>query len=362
MLPKSFMRKCLLFSADQRGAVLVLVSLSLVALMGFAAFCLDVGVLYKARREMVTAADAAALAGAKELAISKGANVTEAISEAKKYATEKNGADETHTNAGVKNIGIDGRQVIEVTAGKNTEYTFAKVLGFKNKIVSAKAVATWGYPTEVKGGNVLPLFIDEDQYKLGDGNLHDEKLEYPGNWGLLDVGSGENAVNLAIQGYPLDLSKVFSVGEIVTGESKPGLGQSIIDAIEKDFSPPEKDGRMIRYDRNEVTMDGLIPIIKVSEEKSEGKLKLEILGFAVYRIKDVVVDNEGNGSKNADPALVGGTPPMNYQKPDGSGPYAKGTIIGKLISGEMIDVNVVLKEGDQDPSYDYGAAYVKLID
>lgn len=350
MLPKTFLRKCSTFSADQRGAVLVLVSLSLVVLMGFAAFCLDLGALYKVRREMVTAADAAALAGAKQLAISRGANVNDAIQKAVAYASN-NGA--TEINAEVKNTG-SGRQVIEVTAGKNVEYAFARVLGFKNKVVSARAVATWGYPQVVRGGNILPLFMDEGQFKLGDCNLHVDKIGYPGNWGLLDVGSGASDIKSAFQGNPLDLSKVFSIGG--EAKSEPGNVQSIIDGIEV---------RMNRYKNNEVTMEGLIPIVKVIG-KPQGKLDLEVLGFAVYRIKDVVVDKKGNGSKNADPVLVGGPTPVNY-----GASYEKGTIIGEIISDVMVDVNVVLKEGDQEspggddnPNLDPDllAKYVKLID
>ena len=348
MLPKSFMRKCRIFSVDQRGAVLVLVSLSLVALMGFAAFCLDVGALYKARREMVTAADAAALAGAKELAISGGAN--DAIDEAEAYASS-NGA--TEINAKVK-CTSDGRQVIEVTAGKNVEYTFAKVLGFDNKVVSAKAIATWGYPTEVKGGNVLPLFMEPEQYYAGDSNLHIKSNEYSGNWGLLDVGSGKRTVKDALEGYPLDLSEVFSVGEPTMAESEPGFGgNAIVEAVEV---------RMDRYSNDEVTMDGLIPIVQVIE--GGGVVELKVLGFAVYRIEDVITkkgdEKKGKyplGSSNAPKDLIGEDPPKAY--PYG---FEVGTIIGKLVSGEMVDVNVVLNEGDQDPSYNYGATYVKLID
>ena len=48
----------------KRGAMLVLVAVSLGMLIGFAALAVDFGMLYDARSETQRAADAAALAGA----------------------------------------------------------------------------------------------------------------------------------------------------------------------------------------------------------------------------------------------------------------------------------------------------------
>jgi Flp pilus assembly protein TadG len=49
---------------DEGGAVLVIVALSLIALFAMAVISIDVGGVYAARRSMVNAADAAALAAA----------------------------------------------------------------------------------------------------------------------------------------------------------------------------------------------------------------------------------------------------------------------------------------------------------
>src|SRR5438034_8930301 len=51
-------------SKKQKGFVLVVVALLLVALIGFLAFAVDIGVLYSARTSAQEVADAAALAGA----------------------------------------------------------------------------------------------------------------------------------------------------------------------------------------------------------------------------------------------------------------------------------------------------------
>src|SRR5437899_13023132 len=51
-------------SKKQKGFVLVVVALLLVALIGFLAFAVDIGVLYSARTSAQEVADAAAMAGA----------------------------------------------------------------------------------------------------------------------------------------------------------------------------------------------------------------------------------------------------------------------------------------------------------
>jgi Putative Flp pilus-assembly TadE/G-like len=65
----------------ERGQVLVVVALALVALLGIAAFSIDVGYAYYAKRQLQSATDAAALAGAQDLP-----NATTALATATSYA------------------------------------------------------------------------------------------------------------------------------------------------------------------------------------------------------------------------------------------------------------------------------------
>ena len=51
----------------ERGQILAVVVLALVALLGIAAFAIDVGYAYYAKRQLQSATDAAALAGAQDL-------------------------------------------------------------------------------------------------------------------------------------------------------------------------------------------------------------------------------------------------------------------------------------------------------
>ena len=68
----------------ERAQVLPLIALALVSLLGIAAFSIDVGYAYYAKRQLQSATDASALAGAQDLP-----NATTAIATATSYATAK---------------------------------------------------------------------------------------------------------------------------------------------------------------------------------------------------------------------------------------------------------------------------------
>src|SRR5512134_2179086 len=63
---------------NDRGAILVHVAMSLLALMAFVAFTLDYGVLWSSRGQAQNAADSGALAGAVALAFDNASDFTDA--------------------------------------------------------------------------------------------------------------------------------------------------------------------------------------------------------------------------------------------------------------------------------------------
>src|SRR5438105_2149077 len=80
------MRKPLL-STQRKGAVLPLVTICLIALFGFVALAIDVGMMAIARTQAQSAADISALADARTLNGQPGNNVIGAVAEAKEAAT-----------------------------------------------------------------------------------------------------------------------------------------------------------------------------------------------------------------------------------------------------------------------------------
>lgn len=134
-------------SRGERGQVLAVVALALVALLGISAFAIDVGYAYYAKRQLQSATDAAALAGAQDLP-----NGTTAVATATSYAAANtppnlNLAFDYQvkcTSTSVSTVGCDpssnpNELIVSGTATTNT--WFARMLGIDHFTVSAHANA-----------------------------------------------------------------------------------------------------------------------------------------------------------------------------------------------------------------------------
>ena len=102
---------------------------------------------------MQNAADAGALAGAQDLP-----DAGNAVSKAKDFA-ELNGAEKSNTTATTP-YGGDATK-IEVVCTKNVQYSFARVLGFTDADVSARAVAQ-----KTKGASGPAIFAGSGEKEL----------------------------------------------------------------------------------------------------------------------------------------------------------------------------------------------------
>ena len=131
----------------ERGQILAVVALALVALLGVAAFSIDVGYAYYAKRQLQSATDAAALAGAQDLP-----NATTAIATATNYAQDNTPANlsfnftytTTCTATAILATGcvatVNPNQLtVAGTASTNT--WFAKIFGINHFDVSTHANA-----------------------------------------------------------------------------------------------------------------------------------------------------------------------------------------------------------------------------
>ena len=132
----------------ERGQILPVVALALVALLGVSAFAIDVGFAYYAKRQLQSATDAAALAGAQDLP-----NATTAVATAASYATANTPANLSSmtftyqtkcTATAVIATGCSAAvnpNALVVTGSANTNTWFAKIFGFSSFSVSAHANA-----------------------------------------------------------------------------------------------------------------------------------------------------------------------------------------------------------------------------
>lgn len=132
---------------ERDGQTLILVALSLIALLAFLALAVDVGHLYAERRSMQNAADAGALAGAREICFGDPAL---AEAKAREYAMTRNGA-----QGAVVTVN-DG--VVDVTASETIDTFFAGIIGYPTADVSAEAAAACGAATSACG--LWPVAFD----------------------------------------------------------------------------------------------------------------------------------------------------------------------------------------------------------
>jgi len=143
------------FQRDESGQMLILTALSLVALLGFMALAIDVGVLFRARRNLQIAADSAAMAGAVDYLYNAS---TSSAATAASNAAAANGVTTSYTvaantacpdptqNCVVVNIPATGPTgtepfAVEAQVSMPNPTFFMRMFGRSNMVVGARAVA-----------------------------------------------------------------------------------------------------------------------------------------------------------------------------------------------------------------------------
>jgi len=144
--------------SGEAGQILVTVALAILVLLAFVALAVDVGNVYAERRAMQNAADAGALAGAREICLGNGEGAAMAM--AYQYAVDRNGADGAMTSISI----VTG--TVTVVAQEEADTYFAGLVGFPSIEVSARAVALCG---PARGGSHLwPIAVVEESFAAQD--------------------------------------------------------------------------------------------------------------------------------------------------------------------------------------------------
>ncbi len=185
MIAEFVSRAALRLRRDQRGQVLALAAISMVALLGVAGFALDVGVWFQAHRKQQAVADAAALAAAGDLP----ANTAQASADAQSYAV-KNGGSASSISFSTQYLPND---TITVQAGKTVPSYFLKAVGIDSADVKATAVAraenlgsAWGSaPFGVI--NTQPELAGPGCPCFGISTTLDLNKIGPGGFGIIDI-------------------------------------------------------------------------------------------------------------------------------------------------------------------------------
>ncbi len=347
---------------SEKGNVLFIVAFIITALFGIAALVVDVGMLYVEKRAMVTAADAAVLAGSRELALT--GDIEAAIEVARNYA-QANGATLTD-QISVETIKHNDQdfQALVANIGVNKEYFFAKLLGLTDQDVMARAVAAWGHPTSYQ--NILPIFYileEGDDLPQGQVLLLVRDEEYAsGNWGFLRTdSSGKKEIKDIMAGENSEM--YFQIGDDITNATETGKVAANINSVEIRMQAAANPA-------TGVSMEGVIPIIR--EITGQGHTTVVIVGFAPYEILDIITqvtkeENDrwyGRGSVYAHfidtPRLYSVYEEGYEKKQDADKEYPKGTIVGRFLAEQFIPSRYFI-EISQNPDSDFGISVVKLI-
>ena len=181
---------------DERGQAIVLMTLSLVVIMGMAALVLDVGNWFHTKRRLQGTADAAALAGAQLLPNDSSGAQSQALA----YA-DKNGGDVAGANITVSSTVLPN-DTISVRARRTDPGIFSGILGIASADIDARAKARVGPPTKAR--YVAPMVVDCEHPLIHNCNgdstpdfqvpttMDYDPMGAPGAFGMLNLGGNQN--------------------------------------------------------------------------------------------------------------------------------------------------------------------------
>ncbi|WP_422485335.1 pilus assembly protein TadG-related protein [Gudongella sp. DL1XJH-153] len=383
---------------DEKGQSTIFMALLLVLLMGFSTFLVDTGYVYGERRNMVTAADAATLGGAqvmedelRKIVPDLGAAKITAENVARDLAKKNGVVKDEDIKVIWNNDDYPQRDTITVVVTNNINTVFARFLNPANtdSDVSAKAVATWGYITKVKAGDILPVFTKEfegsgdvylnpDIVYLHSGKFVDDlDSVVNGNWGLLDIFKSSSGIADAFEGEYMEVE--LELDTVIDNKTGLDVGK-VNNPIETRMKEANK---LSNEDDRRAFMTGLVPVIDWDNITQQGSsLRLPIKYFAYFEIYDVIT-SEGNdkdegeggykpseGSKfalydNSDYFDTTSDNAVKYHDKFEGEHLPKSTIIGKF-TGTKVPLEVIVKDDDQtDPNSDSEIPtppYSKLIE
>jgi Flp pilus assembly protein TadG len=207
---------------DDSGAVAVIVAASLVLVMILAACAVDLGLWFTARRQLQSAADAAAMAGCNQLATGAGdAAIWAAVTDyaQRNFTVPVVPADTTVVSPSPGGLSDIGRDYVKVTVRTLSPSFFARVMGYAHGDVSAQSVAQIGYLAGGRGPvpwGLIVLRVGSMTADMG-GQTVDMWDAGHGEWrGGFSAGHS-GAVNLHARnslGYVEDFPAVVRVGTL----------------------------------------------------------------------------------------------------------------------------------------------------
>jgi len=211
------------------GQILVVFTLSLVALIGMTGLALDGGSTFSQRRDQQTAADLASLAGANDYLINN--NTDLAIARAEAIATSNGFTAGDGTNVSVT-VDTSNGVAVSVVIDKPHQNSFLAIIGVPTWQVTASATALAGFPDSAAGAspfifpisafnnNGTPMYqtATDFTHKIGDAPINDLDFAWT-NFGTGNVNTSE--VNDIIDGTSV-INKTLTYGEYIGQHNQGG--------------------------------------------------------------------------------------------------------------------------------------------
>lgn len=178
----------------QRGQMLALFAICLVAIIAMTGLVIDGGMTFAQRRGQQNAADAAAMAGAYSYANT--GSTADVVDEARDTAAA-NGYDHGQGNAVVTvNVtALNGVANVTVNVTNPHRNYFSGIVGFGSWDVSVTATAIAGRPNAALGA--MPILFNKKAFPLGNGPTKETNFDQPGT-GNEDVPQAANQFNWTV--------------------------------------------------------------------------------------------------------------------------------------------------------------------
>ncbi|HOJ10208.1 MAG TPA: pilus assembly protein TadG-related protein [Clostridiales bacterium] len=259
---------------NNKGNTAIILCLLFTALLGFAAFVTDIGIVYAEKIKLYNALDAAALAAALEL--------PDNIEKARKVAVEyleKNSVDPGST---VITIGSD-KKSIQIEGVKNVKHLFAPILKIYSSNINAVVIAAIGPAKSVKGG-IRPFAVETFDYSYG--SLVTLKAGagdgYKGNYYAVALGGSGAKIfkENALYGY----NSTISIGDLIYTET--GNMADAANAI-KNYINAERSS----FDDFPKSSVRLWTVPLVDTLKVNGTGQILVAGFGEFYVEDVTTNS-----------------------------------------------------------------------
>ena len=262
----------------KKGSVSIILCIAIIGLFGFAAYSIDIGIIYIEKTKLTNAIDSSVLAAALELP----QNPTNARAVATEYL-QKNDIDPSGFIIG---ISADNKS-IEIDGNRNVKHLFAPIIGINSSIVTGTAKAQIAPVKSVTGG-IRPFAVEPYNFVYGQlvALKNGAGSSYHGNFGAVALGqSGASAYrNNGCYGY----SGTICIGDYIDTEpgNMSGPTNTIISYMSSDNST------FSDYTRDSIKL-WTIPIVQTLAVN--GRKPVLVIGFAKFYMES---NQDGSGDIN----------------------------------------------------------------